>query len=242
LSIAQHNWNMKKLEKGPDADVDAAKHAEMEKYDAQVEKIEGLLQSMSMPTPSECKEEEKRFDYIFTNAPDNPHNRAKENAANERGNVVIDGKYQVDIKIASKSVIDATGSDNGKDLLRQFGTKAIVTGGDACVPPNPMAAYGATLACEFAAMVVQLATAHGHLNAISRGLEGIGRDVDSVDPDWQRQLEELKILFNRLYDARGRSENYFQWMQTLICNLYSLPPTVDLDDLDDCRKGSWCCA
>ena len=93
-----------------------------------------------------------------------------------------------------------------------------------------MAAYGATLACEFAAMVVQLATAHGHINAILKGMEGIGQNAESVDPDWQEQLEELKILFNQFYDARGRSENYFQWMQTLICNLYSLPPTVDIDN------------
>jgi len=209
--IAQHNWNLKKLE---DAD-SSEKDREAEMHIAQLAKIEGIMQSVG-----ESKDEEIRFDYIFTNAPDNDHNRAKQDAAVEKGNVVIDGKYQVDIKIASKAVIDSTSSDSGKDLLEQFSTKVIVIGGDACVPPNPMAAYGATLACEFAGMLVQLSVSHGHINAILSGLE----KVESGEPDWIGQLEELKVLFNKYYDTRGRSENYFQWMQTLICNLYSLPP------------------
>jgi hypothetical protein len=86
-----------------------------------------------------------------------------------------------------------------------------------------MAAYGATLACEFAKMLVQLSVAHGHLNAIMSGLEKLVNDV-AVDPKWLEILAELKLLFNRYYNARGLSENYFQWMQTLICNFYSLPP------------------
>ena len=104
----------------------------------------------------------------------------------------------------------------------------IVTGGDACVQPNPMAAYGATLACEFAGMLVQLAVAHGHLNAIIDGLKIADVGEDRCNPEWSASLEELKGLFNEFYDARGRSENYFQWMQTLLCNLYSLPPMAPM--------------
>ena len=108
-------------------------------------------------------------------------------------------------------------------------------GGDACVPPNPMAAYGATLACEFAEMVVELAVSHGHCNSILSELENVKSSAVDTDTDdrqnvckeWKVKVKELKILFTQYYDARGRAENYFQWMQTLICNLYSLPPQVE---------------
>jgi hypothetical protein len=121
-------------------------------------------------------------------------------------------------------MIDSTTSSEAtKKLLDQFGTAVLVTGGDACVNPNPMAAYGATLACEFAAMLVHLSVAHGHINAIIKGME----KADNVDEELLPKLQELKSLLNQYYDTRGRSENYFQWMQTLICNLYSLPPQVD---------------
>ena len=91
------------------------------------------------------------------------------------------------------------------------------------VPPNPMDAYRTILACEFAAMLVQLVTAHGHINAM---IQDFGL-VEGVDPEWRSEMDELKILFNKFYHARGRSANYFQWMQTLICNLYSLQATAE---------------
>jgi len=212
--IAKHHWNTKLLETADDNE----KEAEELRFNAQLSKIDGLLDTIGGEHKREI-EEETRFDYIFSNAPDNEHNRAKLDAAKDRGDVVIDGKYQVDVKLASRSMIDSSNSDNGKCLLEKFGAGVIVTGGDACVPPNPMAAYGATLACEAAAMLVQLAVAHGHINAIIEGLE----IAENSDADLISRVRELTGLFNRFYDARSRSENYFQWMQTLLCNLYSLP-------------------
>ena len=220
--IAKHDWNTKVL--GDKDASDSEKKEELKEFQQQVAKIEGLLDSVE-----EKKEEEheQRFDYIFTNAPDNEHNQTKLKFARENGNVVIEGGYQVDIKIASKSMIDAS-TNAQKKLLEQFSTGVIVTGGDACVPPNPMAAYGATLACEFAAMLVQLSVAHGHVNAVIAGLKNTmdASGCVDVDPELLELLEELKSLFSQYYDAKGLSENYFQWMQTLICNLYSLPPTL----------------
>lgn len=216
--IAQHQWSLKKYKDY--GGTEEERKVEEEQHKAAMTKVELLLNDLE-----EKKDdgEDERYDYIFSNAPDNEYNRAKLNAAKAKGNVVMEGKYTVDITIASKSMIDSSSSDAGKELLDQFATKVIVAGGDACVNPNPMAAYGATLACEFAAMVVQLSVAHGHINAIINKL----KVSESTDEDWLPRLYELKALLNQYYDARGRSENYFQWMQTLICNLYSLPPQVD---------------
>jgi 2-polyprenyl-6-methoxyphenol hydroxylase-like FAD-dependent oxidoreductase len=108
------------------------------------------------------------FDYIFTNAPDNEHNRRKRTMSDAVGSVVLDGGYRVDIKIASKCQVGGKDvSPMGATLLRQFSTDLLLTGGDACVPPNPLAAYGTTLACESADMVVRLlAVGYGHLNTV----------------------------------------------------------------------------
>lgn len=91
----------------------------------------------------------------------------------------------------------------------------IVTGGDACVPPN-------LLACEAADMLVQLAVGHGHLNSILSCMQRLG----SIDSDWVAEVQAAKHLLSVIYNARGRSENYFQWVLTVICNLYSLPSMV----------------
>ena len=171
-------------------------------------------------------ESNSRYDYEFTNAPDNAHNRAKRDATGQDGTVVLDGGYKVDIKIAGRCIVggcDANSStDKSEELLRRFGTNLIVTGGDACVPPNPLAAYGATLACVSADMLVQLAVAHGHLNAVLQGIQGV--QLHGEDNEWLGECDELKDLFSEYYNVRSRSENYFQWIQTLICNLYSIPP------------------
>jgi hypothetical protein len=94
-------------------------------------------------------------------------------------------------------------------------------------------------ACEAAGSFVRLAVAIGHLNAILAGNETIlaqqsmlGKEEEKeekkkladYDAKWiKTELDELKSLFARHYQARSRSENYFQWVQTLICNMYSLP-------------------
>ena len=166
--------------------------------------------------------EEQRFDYIFSNAPKNEHNLAKKEAAMKGGNMVINGDYSVDVQIASTSMIDSSSRESAKKILHKFSSKVLGFGGDACVNPNPKAAYGATLACEFAAMLVHLGVAHGHINAIVNAM----KKAEPADPEWVIELEELRGLFNQYYDSRGRSENYFQWMQTLICNLYSLPAQI----------------
>eukprot|EP00557_Chaetoceros_sp_GSL56_P008243 CAMPEP_0176499910 /NCGR_PEP_ID=MMETSP0200_2-20121128/13213_1 /TAXON_ID=947934 /ORGANISM="Chaetoceros sp., Strain GSL56" /LENGTH=605 /DNA_ID=CAMNT_0017898429 /DNA_START=207 /DNA_END=2024 /DNA_ORIENTATION=- len=217
--IAQHLWNLRKFQEYGDVDND--REAEEKQHEAAMKKVESLLNDLE-----EKKDDgsEERYDYIFSNAPDNEYNRAKLNAAKAKGNVVMEGKYTVDITIAPKSMIDSSSSESAQKLLDQFGTTVLVTGGDACVNPNPMAAYGATLACEFAAMLVHLSVAHGHINAIIKGME---KATGNVDDDLIPRLQELKTLLNQYYDTRGRSENYFQWMQTLICNLYSLPAQVD---------------
>jgi hypothetical protein len=217
--IALHDWNLRKIEKSGGSEMDKA--SETERHEVAMSKVEMLLNQL------EGKKDEggkARFDYIFSNAPDNEYNRAKAEAAKKRGNVVMEGEYTVDVGIASNAIIDST-TQNGEHLLEKFGTKLIVFGGDACVGPNPMAAYGATLACEFAAMLVNLSIAHGHINAIISSMERNER----FESDLLKMLHELKILFIQYYDSHGRSENYFQWMQTLICNLYSLPAQVGLE-------------
>ena len=190
------------------------------KYEKQLSQIESVLRTMKDSVDQGL---ETRFDYIFTNAPDNEHNRAKFGVHLKDGYVVSDGMYSVDIKIATESVIDQSDSNqNAKTLLSKFSTKVIVAGGDACVPPNPMAAYGATLASEFADMLVQLAIGQGHLNAILMELDG--SMYQDVDHNWANDVRELKSMLTKYYGTRAQAENYFQWVQTLICNLYSLPP------------------
>jgi hypothetical protein len=145
---------------------------------------------------------------------------AKRDMANQDGTVVLDGGYDVEIKIACCSAIDANCSVS-PSILKPFNTDVIVTGGDACVPPNPLAAYGATLACESAGMLLQLAVAYGHLNAILLNMRSIS-EIDDVR--WAEKIRGLKQLFLKYYDARSQSENYFQFVQTVLCNLYSLHP------------------
>jgi hypothetical protein len=105
--------------------------------------------------------EEQRFDYIFSNAPKNEHNLAKKEAAMKGGNMVINGDYSVDVQIASTSMIDSSSRESAKKILHKVSSKVLGFGGDACVNPNPKAAYGATLACEFAAMLVHLGVTYG---------------------------------------------------------------------------------
>lgn len=144
-------------------------------------------------------------------------------------------------KDSAAVVIDVDEEERQRQfLLRAWNTNVIVCGGDACVPPNPLAAYGATLACEAAGSFVMLAVAIGHLNAIANDLQlFLDRDDDdnndtnntasscSTKNEIYQSLERvqyLKQLFVQYYEAHSRSENYFQWVQTVICNLYSLPP------------------
>jgi 2-polyprenyl-6-methoxyphenol hydroxylase-like FAD-dependent oxidoreductase len=107
-------------------------------------------------------------------------------------------------------------------LLKELSTELVVVGGDALVPPNPLAAYGATLACEAAASLVALATAVGHVNAMVAAMDQFPHEPPTAD--WTDQLRELTTALRWHYEARSRSETYFQFVQTLICNVYSLPP------------------
>jgi hypothetical protein len=197
---AQFEGNMKR------AASDGENEAFTNKYEKQMAQLRSVAKYME-DTPG------GRFDYKFTNCPQNEHNAKKREMDDADGSIVLEAGYTVDVTFASNPAITS------KELLDKFKTDLIVTGGDACVPPNPQAAYGATLACESAYMVVQLAVAVGHLNSI---LE----DMDAFDqhPEWKEEVKELKDLFTDYYKARSRAENYFQWVQTLICNLYSLPP------------------
>jgi hypothetical protein len=99
----------------------------------------------------------------------------------------------------------------------------VLCGGDAAVPPNPLAAYGATLACEAAGSLVQLSVAIGHVNAILNDMEGMKDSSEFVDDVWIQEIKDFKEMLAVYYEARTKSENYFQWVQTLICNMYSLP-------------------
>lgn len=230
-SILTQYSNAKKRLQSANASMDEKKESCKEEsileqeYQHKLHKIDALIETIEKAMKEDS---ESRFDYIFANAPDNEHNRSKIENAKINGNVVTDGNYQVDVQIASRSAIDIDNSDQGKDLCSQFSTNVIVMGGDACVPPNPMAAYGATLACEFAEMLVELAVSHGHLNSIEMQLKSLVHEMDDeIVGNWLETVKELKKGFTKYYDARGRAENYFQWMQTLICNLYSLPPQVE---------------
>jgi hypothetical protein len=201
--ISQNKRSLRKLEVADEEEkqkVIAQHEAQMKQLDDVQKAIEGGK------TPT------GRFDYIFTNAPSNPHNLEKRDEAAKDGSIVLEGGYCVELKLASNSKCTS------KEVLDKFNTSLVVCGGDACVPPNPQAAYGATLATEAADMLVQLAVSIGHLNSILEDMEKI-----SVGDKWIEEVKELKTLLSDFYNARGRSENYFQFVQTLICNLYSLP-------------------
>jgi hypothetical protein len=137
-----YQYNLKKLKQqgmdctNDDGSMSTAKKQLDETYRVQKEKLEAVIEAVKKGNEHD-KNRPCRFDYIFTNAPDNAHNQAKRQLDDEP--VVLDGGYTVQVKIATNSVIDSG------PLLEMFQTKLIVCGGDACVPPNPLAAYGATL-------------------------------------------------------------------------------------------------
>lgn len=161
-----------------------------------------------------------RFDYIFTNAPRNEHNLSKRDACSDT--IVLEGEYTVPLQMTSGATVSSSTSTAAASLLKEFSTELVVVGGDALVPPNPLAAYGATLACEAAASLVALATAVGHVNAILAAMDQFPHEPPTVG--WANQLRELTTSLRWHYEARSRSETYFQFVQTLICNVYSLPP------------------
>ena len=205
---AQYNYNISKLEKGQD--IGMTKDEMEASNKAQKSQLEKVLKAMQEGTS-------ERFDYIFTNAPKNEYNVAKREEAAKDGSVVLDGGYTIEIKIASKTTFTSG------DLLKKFNTDLVLCGGDAAVPPNPLAAYGATLACEAAGSLVQLSVAIGHVNAILNDMEGMKDSSEFVDDAWIQEIKDFKAMLAVYYEARTKSENYFQWVQTLICNMYSLP-------------------
>ena len=78
--IAQLIWNMKRLEKNYDGEnLEIEMEMEDKKFNEQLGKIDTLLNSLCPDHVGEHKEEtgtssDTRFDYTFTNAPDNEHN------------------------------------------------------------------------------------------------------------------------------------------------------------------------
>jgi hypothetical protein len=161
----------------------AVNEFEREKREHVKVKLKGKLNQINKILKYMEQDEEgegKWYDYMFTNAPHNEHNLTKRDVAGKDGTVVIDGGYTVEVSIASRAVIGGVhfrfcqflmdGEYTTNMMLAHFSTNLIVTGGDACVPPNSLAAYGATLACVAAKMLVNLAVAHGHLNAIIIGM------------------------------------------------------------------------
>jgi hypothetical protein len=191
------------------------KEAVIKEYEAQLAQLDSVKEAVEGGTTPGG-----RFDYIFTNAPLNDHNMAKRDEDAKDGSIVFEGGYGVEVKIASNSIATS------KPVLDKLKSGLVLCGGDASVPPNPQAAYGATLACESADSMVQLAVAYGHLNSILEDLD-TDRIKEMVDDEWVDNTKELKTCLAEYYNVRGRSENYFQFVQTLICNLYSLPPYTE---------------
>jgi hypothetical protein len=218
---SQYQYQLKQIHAGKDIGI--CEEDLTRQYQLRRSRLIEIMDAVKAQQETNSKAVGSRFDYIFTNAPSNDHNLAKKER--DLDSVVLDGKYTVEVKLAANATIR-----DHQGLLDALNTKLIVCGGDACVPPNPQAAYGATLACENAHSLVLLAVAIGHLNAILNGMDQISGEVWQKDAfngkrsDWKDQVEELKELFALHYEARSRSENYFQWVQTLICNMYSLPP------------------
>ena len=208
---SSYKYSLAKLEQGGDLGMNQEELTAT--YNQQKEHLETVIKAVETKG---C-----RFDYIFTNAPKNAHNWAKREAVKEH--VVLDGGYTCEVKMAENSTF------RDGDICKKLNAKLVVCGGDACVPPNPLAAYGATLACEAAGGLVNLAVAHGHLNHILSDLK-VTVSKDDLDKETavfiQEAIvgvEELKTLLTNYYEVSSRAENYFQWVQTLICNVYSLP-------------------
>lgn len=204
---SQYSRAMSKLEGSEDDSQKTQVKEKLEGQLAQLQKVQTMIEEGKTPGG--------RFDYIFTNAPTNEHNLAKRDTVAGDGSIVLEGGYTVEVKIASNAKFTS------KPVREKFQSELVICGGDACVPPNPQAAYGATLACESADMVVQLAIATGHLNSILADMKEM---ASFVNDEWVQQVVDLKGLLAEYFNVRGRAENYFQFVQTLICNLYSLPP------------------
>lgn len=221
---SQHQYQLRKLRAAAGDGDHAAGVSEEQltrQYESQRAKLDAVLQAVRAQQQKEAEAGADvpaaggRFDYIFTNAPANAHTAAKRDA--DAAAVVLDGAYTVEIKMATRSTVTAG------PILDRLKARLLVLGGDASVPPNPLAAYGATLACEAAASLVHLATGIGHLNAIAQALQTTSPSGGPAGGPWLAQVDELKALLAVHYEARARAETYFQFVQTLICNLYSLP-------------------
>eukprot|EP00934_Nitzschia_sp_Nitz4_P006664 Nitzschia sp. Nitz4//scaffold9_size221794//205220//206935//NITZ4_001386-RA/size221794-processed-gene-0.294-mRNA-1//1//CDS//3329561121//6654//frame0 len=200
---AEYNRELKK------AQDEAEKEKVVAKYEAQLRQLTEVQSAVEEgQTPG------GRFDYIFTNAPTNSHNISKREEAGADGSIVLNGGYKVDVKIAENAKFTSP------SVRDKFKADYVVCGGDACVPPNPQAAYGATLACDTASLVVKLATSVGHMNSIIEDMSKMG---EFVDEQWLEEVVDLKNMFTEYFNASARAENYFQFIQTLMCNLYALP-------------------
>jgi hypothetical protein len=208
---SQYQYILRKLKSG--SICSSNKEQLTAQYESQRNILMGVMEKVKEQQLRDSTAVGSQFDYVFTNAPDNDHNRAKRDSFADE--IVLDGEYTVEVKMATNSTISSG------EIVDRFGTNLVILAGDACVPPNPLAAYGATLACESAASLVILATCIGHINAILQNVAEM--EEVKVQSQWLKLFQELKSLFELNYEARARSETYFQFVQTLICNMYSLP-------------------
>jgi hypothetical protein len=109
---SQLQYNRRKLKKG--VDIGRSEEELSAQYEVQRSLVEKVMQEL---------EPGDRFDYIFTNAPANVHNLEKRASAEQ---VVLDGGYTVEIKMATRSTVTSG------DLLKHFGTDLVVCGGERC--------------------------------------------------------------------------------------------------------------
>ena len=211
MLFRSYKYNLKKLQLGSNIGINEEQL--LSQYNTERSRLSTVIEQVKVQQDIDSTALGSRFDYVFTNAPANDYNRAKRDHVEDT--IVLEGAYTVEIKMSNNSTI------NSGEIVEKLGANLVILGGDACVPPNPLAAYGATLACEAAASLVLLATGTGHLNAILKSIAAMQDDAPSVE--WKDQIDELKALIGLYYEAKSRSETYFQFVQTLICNMYSLP-------------------
>merc|ERR1712151_1084715 len=131
----------------------------------------------------------KRFDYVFGSAPRNEGNDLKLQKVEENGDLVVDGYYIVQPTFALRTTFTEG------PMLEKFGGKMVTFGGDASVAPNPLAARGATVACDNAFNLVQMAVGLGHVNVMLSDMKH-----HDVDAQLMKHLEELKALLPVYYE------------------------------------------
>merc|ERR1712232_923377 len=172
-------------------------------YEKQLQRMEDVKRSM-------IEGNTKRFDYDFTTAPKNEINEVAKAEAADSTMVMTS-----DFSIVPTFAFASTFTEG--PMVEKFKSKMVVCGGDSCVAPNPLAARGATVACNNGMALVNMAVGIGHLDVMLKDMKH--HNVESFVED----LEHLRALLPKYYDAVVLTENYFQWLQTIAANTYSMP-------------------